>query len=82
MISTFFPGNPVTTKNQLSWVTGFSTKTIGSKVGYRLLTSLNHNHWYITLKGRVSWKRDHKDIYRRELATGSYGGPVSHPRCA
>jgi hypothetical protein len=69
-ISTFFRRNPVAMKVQISEGTDLSIKTIESMVGNRLLTSLNHNHAYLTLKGRVSRGKDRKGFYRHAMADG------------
>lgn len=69
-ISTFFRRNPVATKEQLSEGTDLSIKAIESQVGKRFLTSLNHNHGYLTLKGRVSRGKDRKGFHRHQLAGG------------
>ncbi len=69
-VSTFFRHNSVATKVQLSEGADLSIKTIESQVGTRFLTSLNHNHAYLTLKGRVSRGKDRKGFYRHQLAGG------------
>jgi len=70
-ISTFFLHNPVATKEQLSQATGLSVKTIEANVGKRLLTSLNDDHRYLTLKGRVARKQDRQGFFRHTLNEGN-----------
>jgi len=77
-ISTFFRRNPVATKQQLSEGTDLSIKTIEAKVGTRFLTSLNHNHGYITLRGRVSRNKDRQGFYR--VSTGNGEVAVFHSK--
>lgn len=69
-ISTVFRRNPVATKEQISEESDLLIKTIESMVGNRLLTSLNHNHAYLTLKGRVARGKDRKGFYRCQLPNG------------
>jgi len=69
-ISTFFRHHPVATKEQLAQATGLSVKTIEANVGKRLLTSLNADHKYLTLKGRVAREHDRQGFYRHKLNKG------------